>query len=63
MFVPARYYGNPHSDNGSPDTQEAFYFVVEGPTYQGGRLSGYVTRKQFNWLADRLDTPKLPEGT
>jgi hypothetical protein len=30
MFVPARYYGNPHSDNGSPDTQEAFYFVVEG---------------------------------
>jgi hypothetical protein len=55
-------YGTPHPDNGKPDNGgDAWYFFVRGPVDVGGRLSGYVTREQFNWLAERIGTPKLPE--
>lgn len=62
MLKPARNYGIGHPDNGT-DLEDGFYFVVEGPRYVGGRLGGYLNREQFNWLAEKIGTPKLKDVT
>lgn len=54
-------YGEPHVGNGIEDF-EAFYFNVRMPGSIGS-LGGYVTREQFNWLAQRLGTPSLDAST
>lgn len=56
------YYGSPYEENGKPNNGgDAWYFSVIGPDDFGGRLTGYLSREQFNWVAERLGTPKLPE--
>ncbi len=59
MFRAARMYGDPHEDNGQPHSSDAFYFIVDAAD-QVGRLAGFLSREQFNWVAERLGTPVLP---
>jgi hypothetical protein len=61
MFRPKRMYGEPYDGNGDPEGVDGFYFTIEGANEDvGGSLSGYLSREQFNWLAERIGTPVLP---
>lgn len=61
MLRPDPDYGEPHEDNGKAGETDGFYFVLAGTPDEGGRLSGYVTREQFSWLATRLGLPPLSD--
>lgn len=62
IFKPTKRYGEAHECNGSVDMPDGFYFSVDAPDMIG-RISGYVTPEQFNWLAERIGTPKLDCGS
>lgn len=50
---PGQYlYGTKH------ESVDRFYYVASFAEY-GGDLSGYLTREEFDWVAERLGTPKL----
>lgn len=62
MFRPHHMYGEAYEGNGDPQGTDGFYFIVEGADIEvGGRLSGYVSREQFNWLANLMGLPPLPD--
>lgn len=56
------WHGQPHPENGKPDNGgDAFYFVAVGPEDTCGRLSGYLNREQFDWLAGLLNVSTLEQ--
>jgi hypothetical protein len=62
MFRPRRMYAEPYEENGAPDMVDGFYFSVEGTDPNiGGSLTGFLSREQFNAVANALGTPPLPD--
>ncbi len=61
VLLAGRDHGEPHEDNGKAGEIDAFYFFVQAPNYGLGRVSGYVTREQFNYLAKSLGLAPLPD--
>lgn len=60
MFRPGRAYGTPDAGNGRNGLAESYFFVLEtdSPIF---RISGPLPPEQFDYLAERLGTPKLAE--
>lgn len=53
MFRPSRFHGE--QMDGEDD---AYYIALRNDT---SGISGYVTRAEFNWLAERLGFAPLPD--
>jgi hypothetical protein len=60
LFRPGRSYGEPHPGN-STDPMKGFYFIVDTGPVSLGHVAGYVSPEEFDWLAERIGTPKLAE--
>jgi hypothetical protein len=61
MFRVAEDHGEPHESNDDFD-EPSFYFHLETVSDESsGRVTGYFSRDEFDWLAERLGVPKVAE--
>jgi hypothetical protein len=65
MFRASRMHGDPHQSNGKSDKPEeqGFYFCIDSHDRVAlGHLAGYLTAKEFDYIAERIGVPTLAEA-
>lgn len=64
MFRPADHHGELNPNSRKPSAgYELYWFALEAVDHERGFVSGYVTREQFDWLADKFGLPALPRAS
>lgn len=54
-YVGSPLYGTPH-----PNCADSYWFAARFGRYDG-EITGFLCREEFDWLAERVGTPKLAE--